>query len=96
MDAAELLVSILLVTGSAFTLLGSIGLARFPDPLARLHGPAKSATLGLGGLLLASMAFFTWQTGVPSLHELLITVFVALGSPVSALCIGRAARARRI
>ena len=43
----EAIVSLLLVFGAAFVLVGSIGLARFPDFFTRLHGPTKATTLGV-------------------------------------------------
>jgi multicomponent K+:H+ antiporter subunit G len=90
----DALIAFLLVTGAAFMLLGSLGLARFPDPLSRLHGPSKATTLGLGALLIASMAAFFAGGRQPGVHELLITLFVALTTPVSALCVARALRRR--
>ena len=35
----DILVSLLLLIGSAFVALGAVGLVRFPDLLTRLHGP---------------------------------------------------------
>jgi multicomponent K+:H+ antiporter subunit G len=90
----DALIAVLLVAGAAFMLLGSLGLARFPDPLSRLHGPSKATTLGLGGLLLASLLAFLAAGHEPGAHELLVTLFVALTTPVSALCIARAMRRR--
>jgi multicomponent K+:H+ antiporter subunit G len=57
----------------------------------RLHGPSKASTLGVGCVALASMAFFTVREGVPSVHELLIVVFVVMTTPVSAHMIAKAA-----
>lgn len=91
----EAAVSFALVTGGGFTLLGAFGLVRFPDVMLRLHGPSKATTLGLGGLLVASILYFSGLGQGPSARELLITVFVALTAPVSALCIARAVQARR-
>ena len=51
---SEFLVSALVVLGALFVLLGSVGLARLPDFLMRLHAPTKATTLGVGALLLAS------------------------------------------
>ena len=47
----EVLVSILIVVGGFFALVGSIGLVKLPDLLTRLHGPTKATTLGVGGAL---------------------------------------------
>jgi len=91
----DLLVSILVLVGAAFALLGSIGLARFPDTLTRLHGPSKATTLGVGGLLLASIVFFSTRGEGLSLHELLITLFIAITTPVSAQFVALAARRAR-
>lgn len=90
----DVVVSILVLVGAVFALLGSIGLARFPDLLTRLHGPSKATTLGIGGLLLASIVFFSTRGDGISVHELLITLFVGITTPVSAQLIAMAARKR--
>lgn len=88
----DVVVSIFVLVGAVFALLGSIGLARFPDLLTRLHGPSKATTMGVGGLLLASIVFFSARGEGLSLHEFLITLFVAITTPVSAQLIAMAAR----
>jgi multicomponent K+:H+ antiporter subunit G len=81
----ELIVSIFLLTGGVFILVGSIGLVRLPDFFMRLHAPTKATTLGMGGLLIASMILFTLrEPGHISVHELLITLFLFITAPVSA------------
>ena len=80
---ADALATALLVTGAAFALIGSIGLARLSDFYKRLHGPSKATTLGVGCVLLAS-ALVAVVSGRPSLHEVLITLFLFLTAPVSA------------
>ncbi|MEO8037414.1 MAG: Na+/H+ antiporter subunit G [Betaproteobacteria bacterium] len=89
----DAIVSVLVLLGAAFALLGSIGLARFPDLLTRLHGPSKATTLGVGSLLVASIVFFSTRSDGLSLHELLITLFIAITAPVSAQFIALASRA---
>lgn len=89
----DALASLLLLTGAAFALLGSLGLVRFPDLLTRLHGPSKATTLGIGGLLLASMLWFSARDGGVSLRELLVTLFLVITTPVSAMFVARASRA---
>ncbi|MGE0874970.1 MAG: Na+/H+ antiporter subunit G [Burkholderiales bacterium] len=86
---AELVVSAFLLVGSFFVLVGAIGLARLPDFFTRLHAPTKATTLGVGGMLLASMAHFL-ALGAPSVHELLITLFLFVTAPVSAYMLARA------
>ena len=85
-------VSVLVLLGAGFALLGSLGLARFPDLLTRLHGPSKATTLGIGGLLLGSIVWFSAHGGAASVHELLITLFLVITTPVSAMFIAKAAR----
>jgi multicomponent K+:H+ antiporter subunit G len=79
----EALVAALLVVGGVFALVGAIGLLRFPDFYMRLHAPTKATTLGVGGVLLASMVL-GWSRGEPGVHELLITLFLFITAPVSA------------
>ena len=86
----EWLVAVLLLVGAAFMLIGSIGLARLPDFFMRLHAPTKASTLGLGGLLVASMVHAAAQ-GRFGLAELLITLFVFVTAPVSANVLAQAA-----
>src|SRR3546814_7176774 len=54
-----------------------------PDLMTRLHSPTKSSSLGIGGVLLASMIYGVWQNGWLSTHELLITLFVFLTAPIT-------------
>ena len=86
----ELSVSMLLLLGAAFTLLGSVGLLRMPDFLTRLHAPTKATTLGVGSMLLASMLYFAGR-GQAGLHELLIVLLLFMSAPVSAQLLALAA-----
>ena len=81
---AELVVSLLILAGSFFLFVGSLGLARLPSLMQRLHAPTKAATLGAGGLLLASALYFWLVRGYPSYHELLIGVFLFMSAPITA------------
>lgn len=86
----EAAVSLLLVVGGSFALIGAIGLVRFRDFFMRLHAPTKASTLGVGGVLLASMLWH-WGQGEWSLQELLIALFVFITAPVSANLLAQAA-----
>lgn len=81
--AVEAAVSGLLVVGGVFCLVGAVGLVRFRDFYTRLHAPTKASTLGVGGVLLASMLWH-WGQGEWAARELLITLFVFVTAPVSA------------
>ncbi len=91
----EFTIAALLVVGGVFILVGSIGLARFPDFYMRLHAPTKASTLGVGGVLLASML---WHWGLDQwvLRELLITLFLFVTAPVSAHLMAQAALHLRV
>jgi multicomponent K+:H+ antiporter subunit G len=85
----------LLVVGGAFALVGAVGMLRFPDFYMRLHAPTKATTLGVGGVLVASMVV-SWAHGEPGLHELLITLFLFVTAPVSANLLAQAALHLRV
>ncbi|MGM8227944.1 Na+/H+ antiporter subunit G [Cellvibrio sp. ARAG 10.3] len=87
----ELLISLFLLIGASFALIGSIGLVRLPDFYMRLHGPAKATTLGVGGVLIGSVVFFSTRGDGISLHELLVTLFLFITAPVSAHIVAKAA-----
>lgn len=90
----NILVSVLLLVGSVFILIGAIGLIRLPDFFMRLHGPTKATTLGVGGMLLAAVL-----SSIPddlSLRETLIALFLFMTAPVSAFLVGQAGLCRRL
>lgn len=89
---AEIVVSLFLLLGSGFALVGSIGLVKLPDFFTRLHAPTKATTLGVGGVLIASMVFFSTRGSGLSLHELLVTLFLFATAPVSAHLLAKAGR----
>ena len=91
----EATVSILLLIGSGFVLVGSIGLVRLQDLFARLHGPSKATTLGLGGIVLASMLHRSASGTGLSLRELAIALFLFITAPVVGHLIAKAALRRR-
>lgn len=93
--ALEAAVSLLLVVGGAFALIGAVGLVRFRDFYMRLHTPTKATTLGVGGVLLASMLWH-WGQGAWALRELLIALFLFLTAPVAANLMAQAALHLRV
>lgn len=86
----EYLAAAVIAIASFFLLVGAIGLARLPDFYMRLHAPTKASTLGVGGMLVASMLLAAGQ-GRPGIAELLITLFVFVTAPVSANLMAQAA-----
>ncbi|MFO7570874.1 MAG: Na+/H+ antiporter subunit G [Smithellaceae bacterium] len=92
----EWLVAALILIGSLFALIGSIGLWKLPDFFMRLHGPTKATTLGVGALVIGSLIYFSTRGEGMSLHELLITLFLFMTAPVSANMLAKAAMHQRI
>lgn len=91
LTAVEIAVSLCLLIGASFALIGSIGLARLPDFYMRLHGPTKATTLGVGSMIIGSMIFFSTRGEGLSLHELLVALFLFITAPVSAHIVAKAA-----
>ncbi len=92
---AALPAGVLLIAAGLLTVIGSFGLWRLPDFFARMHPPAMGNTLGLGCVLIASMLVSSAATARPVIHELLITLFVVMTAPVTAMTLARAAIYRR-
>lgn len=87
----EVLVSLMVVAGAVFTLVGSIGLLRLDDVFQRMHAPTKATTLGVG-LVLAASVVSTWMAQRElSLNEILVAVLLFATAPVSAYLVARVA-----
>ena len=85
----EIIVVFFLIVAGFFGLVGSFGLIKLPDPMTRLHAPTKATTLGVGGVLIASMLITLFSEGRLSFHELLITLFLFLTAPITANMIAK-------
>lgn len=88
---AAILVAAFLLIGSGLTLLGAVGLLRFHSFYERIHLPTLGTSWGAGGILFASMIFFSVLQSRLVLHELLIAVFITVTTPVSLMLLARAA-----
>lgn len=88
---AALLTAILVLVGAAVTLIGSVGLLRLESFYERVHAPTLGTTLGTGCILVASMICFSVLQTRPVLHELLITIFALVTTPVTLILLVRAA-----
>lgn len=93
-DLLDNLAALFLLVGAGFVLVGSIGLVRLPDIFARLHGPSKATTLGLGGVLIASM-LHQGARGDLSLRELAVALFLFITAPVVGHLVAKAALRQR-
>lgn len=80
---------ILVLGGTFFLMVGSIGINRLPDFYARAHASGKVDTLGIL-MFLSGLAVFQGFT-LNTAKLLLIILFVALTSPVASHQISRRA-----
>jgi len=88
---AALIVALLVVAGAIFALIGSLGLVRMKSFYERVHPPTMGSSLGVALIALASIICFSVLRTQPSVHEVLIVIFVTLTTPVTFMLLGRAA-----
>lgn len=89
MTLVDVVVSVLLLSGTALAVIAAIGLQRFPDVFARMHAATKPATLGLLLVLVGAAARVSDPGDVAKL--LLVGLLQFLTAPVGAHMVGRAA-----
>jgi multicomponent K+:H+ antiporter subunit G len=82
--------TVLLVIGGLAALIGTVGLLRLPSFYARMHAPTMASTLGTGCVLIASMLVSSALLRRPSVHELLIALFVVITAPIASMLLMRA------
>jgi multicomponent K+:H+ antiporter subunit G len=87
-------VAMLVLLGAALTFTGSIGLVVLRSFYDRVHAPTLGTTLGIGCVLLASVLFFSVLQTRFVVHEVLITVFMVVTTPVTLMLLTRAALSR--
>ncbi|MDQ0321936.1 multicomponent K+:H+ antiporter subunit G [Pararhizobium capsulatum DSM 1112] len=85
------IVCVLLLAGSALTLIGAIGLLRLDTIYRRLHAPTLGASGGALLISLASMICFAVLQSRWIFHEVLIVSFVVLTTPVTMMMLGQSA-----
>ncbi|TVR43578.1 MAG: monovalent cation/H(+) antiporter subunit G [Planctomycetota bacterium] len=78
---AEVIASILVIGGAFFMFTAALGIVRMPDIYTRLHCSTKSATLGVGLILLAvavnSGEGAVWARAIAGIAFFMLTVPVA-------------------
>jgi multicomponent K+:H+ antiporter subunit G len=88
---AALLVSFFVLLGSGLALIGSLGLVRLQSFYQRIHAPTLSTSWGTGGIVMASIIYFSVAGGRFAFHEIFIGIFMVITVPVSLMLLGRAA-----
>lgn len=93
---AALIISLLLVVAGVFALTGSLGLLRLPNFYSRIHAPTLANTLAAFCLVMSItiMASFVQHRFV--VHSLLVSFFLIITSPVTAMLLMRAAIKREL
>lgn len=83
----EVIVSILIILGSAFILISALGLIRFDTLLNRMHATTKATSFGLFILLIAVAVFFNdW---VSYLKAILTIIFIYITAPLAAHAVSK-------
>jgi len=92
MDAVlDILSWVLIVGGAVFSVIGGIGLLRFPDFYTRLHAAGITDTLGAWMLLVGFM--LQAEDWLVVVKLVLIVVFLFFTSPTGSHALARAALA---
>ena len=91
---STIIAAALLLIGSAFLLLASLGIFRMPDLYMRMSSSSKGVTLGAGCLALG-FAFYMNDVSVTT-RALLVVLLFFLKAPVAAHMLGRAAYRARV
>ena len=89
MDIMDVVSAILLLVGSVFALIGSIGIVRMPDVFTRLHAAGITDTLGAAGVLLGLALKAGFSLLLVKL--LLMLAFLLLLNPTACHALARAA-----
>lgn len=83
----ELFGNILILLGSIFVLIASIGLLRLPDLYLKMHAATKAGTLGTG-LVLLGVAIQSKNIHIFT-EVLLLILFIGITNPISAHLIAK-------
>ncbi len=89
--AVAVAVAFFLLFGASLALIGAIGFLRLGTFYERIHAPTLGTSWGIGGVMIASMLYFSFSLQKPVLHELLIGLFVTVTTPITFLLLARAA-----
>jgi len=80
---------VLMGLGTAFTVIGSVGMVRFRDVYSRLQASGVSDNAGLGLVLLGAVLHGGWQSHDAAL--LLLLLLILLTNPIVTHSVARSA-----
>lgn len=84
----EIVLAALIITGTGFIFLASLGILRMPDLYMRMSTTTKAATIGIAFMLFSTAMFF--QDFAITTRVFATVLFVLLTVPTAAHMIGRA------
>jgi multicomponent Na+:H+ antiporter subunit G len=87
-EVAYVFASVLMLAGSAFMVLASLGLVRLPDLYTRMQAATKAGSLGASSILLGT-AFYFGEAEVTT-RAISVIAFLLLTAPLAAHMIARA------
>ncbi len=88
---AAIAIAFFLLLGATLALIGAIGFLQLSNFYERLHPPTLSTSWGTGGVMTASILFFSISGGRLVAHEILIGLFITITTPVTFMLLARAA-----
>jgi len=78
-----------MLVGAVFIFIAAIGLLRLPDLFMRMHANTKSATLGVGFIMIGVALYFGELT--VTTRAMAVVVFLFITAPISSHLLARAA-----
>ena len=78
---AEIIALGLMLVGAIFTFIAALGVVRLPDLFMRMHANTKSATLGVGFIMLGAAVYFADVT--VTVRALAVVLFLIITAPIS-------------
>jgi multicomponent Na+:H+ antiporter subunit G len=86
---AEIIAFGFMLVGAIFTFIAALGVVRLPDLFMRMHANTKSATLGVGFIMLGAAVYFSDIT--VTTRALAVILFLMITAPISSHLLARAA-----
>jgi len=79
-----------LLFGAGITLIGMLGLLRFKSFYERLHMVSLATSWGIGGIIIASLLYSWLVERKLVFHELILSAFMVVTTPVTVMLLSRA------
>lgn len=83
-----------LILGSFFSIVGGIGIVRFPEFFSRLHGGGITDTMGAGMLMIGLL--FQAEAPLVAVKLMMILFFLLMTSPASCHALAKSAISQNV